>query len=449
MPEKKGLRKQLRASLASETFSPEGLRELLTEANPIDIAMVIGNFETDQMRLIFGSLDEQVRPVVIDETDDATRERLLLLSPPEEIGRIMGQMPPDEATDLLEAVPEEDRHAVLMSVDDEKAKEISRLDQYPSDSAGGIMTPYFVRASADDTVGAVLQQVIQNEDAEAQNIVFLLDAAEKLVGIVKLADIIGLHRAELVIAHAGQEPITANVLDDQEAVATLASRYHLSIVPVVDDAGRLLGVVTHDDLVDVLAEEAAEDFYKLAGETYQPMRGPFLGHVAKRMPWLGVTLVGGMISSYLLNHILAGQTRGAGPVVFLPVILGMAGNVGIQSSTMIVRGLATGELDEVSRLRVFSRELGAGLLIGLICGLLTAGVAHVLQGSVQHGIGLAAGFGMWAGIFIAAAMGTFIPLACHRISVDPAIAAGPFITTMNDIVGVVIYMNIANHLMRA
>jgi len=445
MPEKKVLVAQISDLFDKDELPVEQLRAVLVETNPIDIAEILGSFDEEQKLAIFNALDEDARALVIDETDDASREQLVESSEPGRIGELINTMPPDEATDLLDSIPDEMRAEVLEKVDDEHAREVIELDRYPTESAGGIMTTRFLSAGTNAKVGQVLEMVRNEEkEFEAPNFVFVLDKSGKLHGVAKVSELLSCGESIDIISMVDAEPITVKVTADQEKVSTLAARYNLQVVPVVDEIDRMVGIVTHDDVVDVIEQEAVEDLYKLAGESYQPLNEPVARRVFKRLPWLTITLGGGMLLSFVLKRM-----DQKGPMVFLPVIMAMAGNVGIQSSAMLVRGIATGEVEEISKLRLFLRELLSGITIGVICGVLIALVAHGLQGGEFPGIGIAAGFGMFVGITAAACLGTLVPLLCNIVSVDPAIAAGPFITTMNDVVCAVIYMNIAQVLIKA
>jgi len=442
MPEKRELLERLSDAFDAEQGTRELVRQALEGANPLDVADILGELDLEAKKRVFESLDQSARAAVIAETDENTREQLVLASPLEAIGALMNRMPPDEAADLLEHIPEDQRESVLGAIDDEHARDVRELDQYPPESAGGIMTTRYHKAFADETVGDVLAHIeAEQEEVEAANRVFVVRRNGELAGVAELNDMMGVDETAPLIDVADREPVSALVSDDQEEVGNLAAHYNLQVVPVVDARGVLVGIVTHDDVVDVIKEEADEDLYRLAGEGFQPLTAPVVQRVAKRLPWLVVTMTGGLLSSFLLSRM-----NQKGPVVFLLVIVGMAGNVGIQSATLMVRGLATGELNEVSRLRVLIRELLVGVLIGLVCGLLTGTIAYFMQGAEYPNIGLAVGIGMWAGVSVAALMGTVIPLLCDAVSVDPAIAAGPFITTLNDIVGVMLFMNIASAL---
>jgi len=439
MPEKKALIKRLNEVFDSDDVSTERIREAVGDANPIDVAEIMNRYDNDEKWAIFHALDDEARAVVIDETDETTREQLLENSRPAQISELINAMPPDEATDLLESLPEEQRAEVLAKVDDEQARDVIELNRYPPESAGGIMTTRFHSARPGEKAGHVLEKVQRETDVEAPNFVFVMDPKDVLVGVAKVSELLSCDETVPIIDVADREPIAANVADDQEEVSKLAVRYNLQVVPIVDDQNRMLGIVTHDDLVDVIEHEAAEDLYKLAGEAFQPLSEPVLRRVMKRLPWLAITLGGGMLLSFILK-----QMNFSGPLVFLPVIMGMSGNVGIQSSATMVRGLATGEVGDMSRLLVFERELLVGLTIGFICGALTACAAHVLQGAAFPGIGFATGVGMMTGITVAACLGTLVPMICHVVSVDPAIAAGPFITTMNDVLCSVLYVKIVH-----
>jgi magnesium transporter len=320
------------------------------------------------------------------------------------------------------------------------------------------MTTEVVAVGSDETVGSALAKLRAAEQPEVMNGTFVVDSAGRLVGEVDLKHLLNADLDDPVAAVMDRDVTSIEATADQEQAARLVERYHLASLPVVDAAGRLKGVITADDIIDVLAEEASEDMLRLAGTgVLHPTSERILTRLAARAPWLSVTLLGTFLAGMLIEQVetrwfAGGLPAGSGHfralMYFIPLIGGMAGNVGSQSSTIMVRGFATGEVDPRRPMRVLPGELAIAACIGVVSGVLVGLATAYWQGD-RAWLGLVVGTALPCAILVAALAGTVVPFACHRVRVDPAYASGPFLLTLNDLAAYLIYFGVAIGLMGA
>jgi magnesium transporter len=353
-------------------------------------------------------------------------------------GRLLDHCPEDDAAKIMAEMPEEARNTLLASMKHEEAAEVEKLLIYDEETAGRIMTPEVFALNEHVTVGEAVTALQEAGDVELAFYIYVVDDRNHLIGVFSLRQLL-LHRPDSVLRELmNTDLISVRTDTDQEEVARLAQKYDLIAVPVLDDQGRLVGVITIDDLVDVLRDEATEDFYRLAGTSQEERRRPSVWtSVRIRTPWLLASFVGGYLASLVVGSYR--ETLAALPLLagFIPVILGMGGNVGTQSATIIVRGLATGRVDSGNLRLVAIRELVTALLLGGIYGVLLGLAAYFLT-SLGWETALVLGVALLASILIAATIGACVPVVLHRIGVDPAVATGPFVTTSVDILGVLV-----------
>ena len=424
----------------------EDLTLMLEVAFPADIAEIVTELPSEQQVVVLRALDKEKAAEVIGEAPEwVQRDLLLNLLSRREITGILNEMAPDEGADLVALLPAPVGERALAELHPEQAEAIRSLASHHPETAGGIMTTEFVTVSPKQTVGEALEQLRTSLDLESISNVYAVDEDNRLMGVLSVRDILEEDPASRVSDVMVEDLIRTRADEDQEDASRLLDRYDLASLPVVDDAGRLLGVITADDAMDVLEEEAEEDIAFLAGSGVVSVRDPVLRHLAFRLPWLLITLGGGVLAAVLVKHFQPTLDHVTALVFFMPVMAGMAGNVGIQSSTVMVRGFATGEMVMGIAVRTLLRQLMVGFLVGAICGLLTGGLAVALTG--QFRLGIAVSFSMLVGITTAAGLGTVLPLACEKFGVDPAVASGPFVTTMNDLVGLFIYFSVATLLL--
>ncbi|RKY20127.1 MAG: magnesium transporter [Planctomycetota bacterium] len=434
----------------------------VAEVHPADIAAALLDLDVGARRLILALLSDAKAAQVLSEADDRTQEELLELLDLPRLTRLVIEMDPDDAVDLLENLPEQTRGAVMGHLDEETRRDVDMLGGYEPESAGGIMTSEVVAVGSNETVGSAMTKLASAEQPEVMGEAFVLDPAGTLVGFVDLKSLLNAQPEDPVATVMDPDVVSIEASADQEEAARLVDRYNLPSLPVVDPAGRLKGVITADDIIDVLAEEASEDMLRLAGTgVVHPTSERILVRLRARAPWLSVTLAGTFLAGMLIEYVEAtwfdggssGGSNGANEdfkalLYFIPLVGGMAGNVGSQSSTIMVRGFATGEVDPKRPMRVLPGEIIIALFIGLLAGVL-AGLAAMVWHEDRAWIGLVVGTALPCAILVAAFAGTLVPFACNLVKVDPAYASGPFLLTLNDIAAYLIYFAVALGLMRA
>ena len=423
------------------------LRALLAKEHPADVAEAISLLPEEAEHATFDLLDHEEAGQVLDEADESTRAEIVEDLSSEDLSEIVSTMPPDEAADLVGELPDDRSLAVLELIPDHESEQIEKLLQYPPDSAGGIMTPVLVRVREDLTVGDAVAQLRSADIEDEVFYVYAIDASERLVGTVPLRRLV-TSATDLPIANImNTEVESVPAAADQELIAQAFEKYDLFAVPVVDDTGRLLGRITVDDVVEVIEEEMTEDIYKMAGTDDAELATDSVFKVARiRMSWLLTCLAGTMVAGLLIHTFEGTLAHAFVLAAFIPAIMAMGGNSGMQTCTITVRGLATGEIVPARIAEVFFREARVAAIIGLVCGVLT-GVAASLWGG-QIVIGVAVGVSMFLAIMLAATLGLTLPLLFKSIGVDPAVASGPLITTGNDIVSLSIYLVLATMLLK-
>jgi len=448
--------KQLVAALDDENESQ--LHHLVEIAPAADIAE---SFELlsdeDRSRVLFAvpaptaaeiivMLDEAVRGDVVDELDTAS------------LTEIVSELQPDDAADVLGELDDDEIDAILGQLETSHSKLVGDLLEYDESTAGGIMTPDVVALEASATVADAAEQVRQANQAEDLHDVFVVDKERRLVGIVPLRRLVTAPRTTRLEQICDRKPVTVNIGDDQETVVQIIRKYDVSEAAVVDDAGRLIGRVTHDDVMDVAEEEAAEDLYRMAGTDPAELESSSIFNAARiRLIWLTPTLIGTCVSASVLQYSKPefDLSLFAALLPFVPMIGAMGGNCGIQISTVIVREFATGDIGSTSFARALMREGRISLVIAPICGLFAWLLVTVIFPTLRQAfqdqsalgdnrqVALAVGCAMTLAILVAGGLGLALPFSFRRLGFDPAIASGPLITTLNDVVSVTIYMTAA------
>ena len=434
------------------------LTEALAGARAPDIAESFELLrEEDRSRVIF-ALDPHTVAEVVVMLDEADRGDLVDDLDTESLTEIVSELPPDDAADVLGELPVEEADEILEHLEDARSEKIEELLEYGEETAGGIMTPDVVAVEESKTVGDAVEIIREATQEEDLHEIYIVDVDRKLVGTVPLRRLVTNPPTTRLAELCEPEVVSVNADDDQETVVQIIRKYDVMAAAVIDKDERLLGRITHDDLLDVAEEEAAEDMYRMAGtdpaelETHSVLRAAFV-----RLKWLLPCLVGTMVTAVvlMLSQSKFDPTLAVVLVAFAPMIGAMGGNSGIQISTIIVRGFATGEMASLRITRAFWREGRISLVMAPVCGLvawsLASGGITVLQslglsiGEVPNPASLAVAIGaaMTCAILVAGVLAIVLPFTFRRLGVDPAIAAGPLVTTMNDIVSVSIYMGLA------
>jgi magnesium transporter len=424
---------------------------ILERLRPYDRAEVVRRLETAEQVRLFAVLPTVLAADIFQELEREEQLQLLMAVGAEKAASILNEMSSDDAADLLAELEFEHRRELLSLLPLEEADELRSLLGYPEQSAGGIMTTELVDFPAHLTVQEAFEELRRvSQEAETIYYVYVVDREKHLVGVVSVRDLIlaepGTRLEEIMI----RDVVFARVDDDQEEVARMIERYDLLAVPVVDRRGVLVGIVTVDDVIDVITGEATEDISRLSA-----LSGPVFGvddlrvgtvaAVRKRLPWLVSLLFIGLIAGNIIAQFEETLEAVVILAVFIPMIADMAGNTGTQSLAVVVRGLALGKFRAGQVWRLLRREAGVGMILGAVNGIAIALIAGWWQKSVA--LGFVIGFSLWFTLIVATLVGAIVPLILNRFRIDPAVASGPFITTVNDIVGLTIYFSTATALM--
>jgi magnesium transporter len=420
----------------------EDLRLMLQVAFPADIAEIAGELSPGDQVLVIRQLDNEKAAEVVSELPDRVQRDLILnLFTKREVAGILNEIDPDEGADLIGLLDEEEGAEALEQVEPEQAEAIRSLAEYDPETVGGRMTTEYVTVSPALTVEESLATLKTSLDHESITNVYVVDRGEYLVGVMSVREILEAEPKELVNNVMTKEVISAGAEEDQEDASRLLDRYDLTSLPVIDDEGILVGVLTHDDAMDVLEEEAEEDIAYIAGSGVVTVKDPILRHLKYRLPWLLITLGGGLLAAVLVRWFKPTLDSIEALVFFMPLMAGMAGSVGIQSSTVMVRGFATGEMVMGLATKTILQQIVVGVMTGAVCGFLTGVLAVIFTGDFT--MGFAVMISMLTGVAAAAGLGTFLPILCEKMNVDPAVASGPFVTMANDILGLLIYFIVA------
>jgi magnesium transporter len=421
------------------------LRAIMLGAHPADIADLLLHMDGEHRRYLFNALAVRTAADVILEVDEPTREELSRSLDERQLSQLVGEMDSDDAADFIGGLPKELAAKILKQIEPEESAEVRQLLVHEEDTAGGIMALELVAVVEDRTVEEAINELrAKAEEVESVNHIYVIDSQRRLVGMVPLKKLILSNPYVRLSEIMNRDIISVEVGTDQEDVAKLVRKYDLLAVPVVDAQGRLVGRITHDDIVDVMQEEAAEDISHMAGITSpgDMHENSVLRTARLRLPWLVIGLFGGIVAAWVLSffeHRL--QQNIVVLMFFVPVVMAMGGNAGIQSSTIIVHGLATGSIALGDMFRRLIREMRVAFLNGFLCGLLIWLIITVFWHEPHFGF--LVGASLLCVMFIAALVGSSVPLLLKRFDVDPAIATGPFITISNDILGLFIYMGIS------
>ena len=425
----------------------KALARVLNAQRAADVADLIQRLDDGTREIVFGLLQDGLGVEVLAESDVFTTRAIAEDLKPETLSGLVEEMAPDDAADVLSDLEEEDAGEVLGLMASEEAREVQALMAHDEDSGGGLMTPRLVLADVSSTALEVIETLRQEAaSAEILNL-YVVNAEGKLQGVVPLHLLVTAPPAAAMGRLMDTDVISVTPETDQEDIARLFTRYDLVAMPVVDRGGRVIGQITVDDVMDVIIEEATEDIYKMAGTSDVEIERPSVVRVAfTRLPWLLMCLLGSFLAGLVIHRFEVTLERAITLASFIPVIMATGGNSGLQASTVTVRSLVTGRLSSGLMFKMVFREVGAGALIGLACGLAASAVAWLWFG--QALVGICVGAAMFLVIGFSVLLGVITPIVFDRIGIDPAVASGPFITTANDVAGILIYLGLATLLLQ-
>lgn len=430
------------------------LKALLKRQRPSVIAEIVELVDNEQRRAIFDSLDKDISAEVLEKVDEATRGELFELLEDRELASLVSHLDLDDAADILSELPEEDISDVLESIPPDESEQIKKLMKYSEDSAGGIMDPVVISVSKDATVTEAINKIRAAEIDEDFFSVYVVNNNGKFLGDTRIRLLLTTPENTKISDLIDPDTIYITANADQEEVRNIFSKNDLIVAPVLDTDHRLIGRITADRIIEVAEEEAAEDLYAMAGTDAQELDDASVFHAARvRMTWLLPCLIGTAITALVLtffhekfisHDMLLIYTT---VIAFVPMIAAISGNAGLQTSTIVVSGLATGHLAALKVSQVFTREVRIAILVAISCGVMGGlmcvfllGLREPIQGTVQ--IILAFTIAMFSAIMVATTLGLFLPFLFRRVGIDPAISSGPLVTTANDSISVAIYMTL-------
>ncbi|TKJ47993.1 magnesium transporter [Candidatus Aerophobetes bacterium Ae_b3a] len=427
----------------------EQLKKIFYDYEPIEIVEILKEFSLKDKVFLFSLLDIDLAADIFEKTDKDDQLTLLGAFDKTRKAEILDEVAPDERVDFFEQLPEEMVLRFLSIMEEEEAQDVRELMRYDKNTAGGRMTTDFAQIEKGISVEQTLKDLRKTaKDLEMIYYIYIVDRTDKLLGVVSLKDLIVAQPEREIdeIMHTKLIAIPINM--DQEQVAKRIARYDFLALPVVDKEGKIKGIITVDDLIDVIREEDTEDMYKFgaAGKHIDNYMSTTPLSVARhRMTWLLILVVTGFISGTIMEEFSFALKNVVSLAFFIPLLMGSGGNAGTQAASVVVRGLAIGEVKLGDIWRVVRKEFLIGITVGTALGILALLRALILQKSSL--LGITVGLSMIATVTVATCLGAILPIICEKLGLDPAVVSGPLITTVVDISSLLIYFGIATQLM--
>ena len=419
------------------------LELLLNDLHHADIAEILDELDFDEATYIFKVLDSEKTAEILLELEDDLREKILSRLSPKEIAEELDELETNDAADIIAELSQSKKQEVISELQDvEHAKDIVDLLRYKEDTAGGIMHKELVKVNENWNVFTCIKQMrVQAENISRVHSIYVVDDEDRLLGRLSLKDLLTTSTKTPISEVYIKKLNSVNVDVEDIEVARIMQKYDLEAIPVIDELGRLVGRITIDDIVDVIKDEADQDYQLAAGITQDVEAGDSILELTKaRLPWLLIGMVIEIIASFVLKSNESAFQKYSTLIIFVPLLSATAGNIGVQASAIVVQGLANGTLKEFSR-DYFSKEIAVAMISGTIISLMLLGYHTFMYGQFQ--VGLAISISMVVVILFAATLGTLVPLFLHKNKIDPAIATGPFVSTTNDVFGIILYFWIA------
>ena len=424
------------------------LGKIVNKTHAADLSVVFRSLSLAQQHELFGLItDVEQKGILFSELDEDTFQDLIEDMKLEDTVRILESMPADDVADIIGRLPEEKSQTILDKMKAAESEEVEGLLRYEDDTAGGIMVPDFIALREDVTARQAIESLqTEHSDVEMAFYLYVVDEYGKLVGVSSLRQLVVVPPETPLKEFMTTDVFSVQTDMDQEEVAKLVARYDILAVPVVDGSNRLVGIVTVDDVIDILRKEATEDILKMAGagEEFVETKS-ILKSTRIRLPWLFASCMGGIFAFFIIGEFESSLSKFTYLAAFIPVIMGMGGNIGTQSSTIVVRGLATGRIHVKDIWSVVLKELSIGVILGLVYGLLIGSVAQFRYS--MEALALSVALAVICSMSIAALVGSLVPMGFARINIDPAVATGPLVTTSIDIISVFFYFLIATTLL--
>ncbi|MGM0601633.1 MAG: magnesium transporter [Candidatus Rifleibacteriota bacterium] len=431
------------------SLTPKLTSDNLQNLHPADLADLLDELEDPDRLSILENLDEEIAADTLGEADAETQLRIIQQLDPQAASELIDEMDPDEAADLLQDLDPEKARLILAKMNIDDAIDVKELLRHHEDTAGGLMTTEYAAIFEDFTVKEAFDHLrLIATDIEIIYYMYIIDPEEKLKGVVSIRDLLAANPSAKISEIMDDDLVVVYPDTEQEEVASLMNKYDYMAIPVVNYNDQITGVVTIDDIMDVMEEEASEDMFKFAGSSEEELNytSP-LQACRARLPWLLITLATGFITSSILKSFMADFNHVLVLAFFVPVVMAMGGNTGIQSSTLLIRGMALNTYSGSELLKRLLSEIVSGALMGLSCGLvvgiwaeyLISTDAAIAAAFSPFFLALTVGIAMMSAMTFAALFGALVPILFERLKIDPAVASGPFVTSSNDIFALIIY----------
>lgn len=426
------------------------IKQILNKMNDYDIAEIFEDLPTTEQLKIFRLLQKDIAADVFSYMETDTQSKLITLLSEKEAVDIINDMASDDAADLMDEIPANVVSRLLNKVSVDARRDINQLLNYPEDSAGSIMTTEYMDLKEENTISDAIKKIKREyDDKETIDICFVTDKSRKLIGTVKLKDLVLNDENKLIKEIMDDDIMSVNTLMDQEKVAQIIQDYDLTSVPVVDSENKLVGIITIDDVIDIIEEEATEDIEKMAAIT--PTEKPYLKSnvlelYKSRIPWLLLLMISATFTGKIIQHYEVALASYVVLTSFIPMLMDTGGNAGGQSSVTIIRGLSLNDIEYKDTLKVIWKEIRVAILVGL-----TLAVANFIKllfiDKVTTSVALVVCLTLIITVMIAKIIGCSLPILAKKIGFDPAVMASPFITTIVDAISLIVYFQIATHLL--
>lgn len=421
--------------------SEDEIKAIITDIHPVVILDLIHENEDSALALLTHLSDEVIADIVEEEDDEDKYELLKLFSDVKQ-KHILEEMSNDEVTDLLGELEDEEQQELLAKLSSEDRQDVKELMCYDEDSAGGLMTTEFISIRAKNTVRQTLEYLQRNTDGETAYYLYVTDRQNVLKGVVSLRDIVSSTFDTNMLEITNPNVISVRYDEDQEAVWKQFEKYGFVMMPVVDEENHMLGIITVDDIMDVIQEETTEDINRL-GQVGKEERidSQLFESLKSRLPWLVINLFTAVMAAAVISLFEGTISQVVSLATIMPIVTGMGGNAGTQSLTIVVRGLSLGELTKENAVSILAKEVGVGLFSGIVIGVLIAIGAMLFERNPMFG--LVTGVAMFLNMILANIAGYFIPVLLEKCHVDPALASGVFVTTVTDVLGFLFFLGLA------
>ena len=423
-------------------YTQEELEEKIEDIHPADVLDLLHDNEDDFFKIL-KRLPDWFIAAILEEEDDEEKYEILKKFSENKQKKILGEMSSDELTDLVGVLDEEEIKDVLKKINEEDRKDVYKLLSYEPDTAGGIMATEFVSIRENKTIEKTLKY-LQKEapDAESAYYLYVINKENVLKGVVSLRDIVCNDFDTKISEITNTNVISVPYYMDQEEVASKFEKYGFMTMPVVDENNKILGIVTVDDIVEVMQEETTEDIHRLGGvDEEEKVDGSLRDSVKSRLPWLIVNLITAILAASVVGAFEGTLSQVVTLATFMPIVAGMGGNAGTQSLTIVVRGIALGELDKDNGMRIFIKELLVGLVTGIVIGAIIAVLGFIWERNFVFGIVI--GVAMILNMMVATMSGFIVPVILKKLKVDPALASAVFVTTVTDVLGFFFFLGLA------